>query len=211
MVLYIAKLSAAYTGYQKYGVLFNKLLKERLKKHDHVEVNHTSGLFKYPNQTVWFTLIVDDVGITYICKYTTLHLTNILKSHDDMETDWTGGLYYGIILKWKYDQGYVDLSMPSYVKKIVIEYEQVPFKQPQYYPYQPDPVKYGNNSDKITPEVEPPRLNKSNTEFVHHVVGSFLYHTHVGDLTILYILSAIASDQANPIERTMKRVHQLLD
>ena len=74
---------------------------------------------------MWFTLTVDDFGIKYIGKQNALHLINVLKSHYDMETDWTGGLYCGITLEWNYEQRYVDISMPNYVKKKLIEYEHI--------------------------------------------------------------------------------------
>ena len=44
-----------------------------------------------------------------------------------------------------------------------------------------------------------------------YYLGSFLDYVRDSDLTFVHTLSAIASDQANPIERTMKHVHQLLD
>ena len=101
--------------------------------------------------------------------------------------------------------------MPSHDKKKLIEYEHISLRQPQYCPHQPDPSKYGKNSDKITPEVESQLLNKSDNIFVHQVLGSFLYYACTIDLTILHALSAIALDQSNPTERTMKSVHQLFD
>ena len=42
-------------------------------------------------------------------------------------------------------------------------------------------------------------------------MGSFLYDACAIDMTILLALSDIASEQANPTEKTMKRVRQLLD
>ena len=43
------------------------------------------------------------------------------------------------------------------------------------------------------------------------MVGSFLFYARAVDLTILLALSDIAGQQENPTERTMQRVHQLLD
>ena len=42
-------------------------------------------------------------------------------------------------------------------------------------------------------------------------MGSFLYYARAVDLTILHALSEIASQQANPTEKTIQRVNQLLD
>ena len=89
-------------GLPEAEVLANKLQKERRKLHDYIEVKHTPGLFKHLTRLVWFTLTVDDFGIKYIGEKNASHLINVLKSHYDMETDWTGGLYCGITLEWKY-------------------------------------------------------------------------------------------------------------
>ena len=46
---------------------------------------------------------------------------------------------------------------------------------------------------------------------MQQVVGSFLYYARAVDMTILHALSEIASQQANPTEKTIQRVNQLLD
>ena len=163
---------------------------------------------------MWFTLTVDDVGIKYIGKQNALHLTTVLKSDYNMETDWTGGLYHlycGITLEWNEEQRYVDIFMPSYVKQKLIEYEHISLKRAHYCPYQPNPIKYGKNSDQITHIVESPLPTASNKKFVQQVLGSFLYYTHVIGPTILHALSVTVLDNGNSTERTMQRVHQLFD
>ena len=49
-----------------------------------------------------------------------------------------------------------------------------------------------------------PFLLKEEEQYVQQVVGSFLLYTHAIDMTILFALSAIASDQANPTQTTLK-------
>ena len=128
-----------------------------------------------------------------------------------MEEDWKGQLYCGINLNWNYDKGYVDISIPNYVTKKLTEYGYKPCKRQQYCPYEPNPIRYGKNSDNIIHEEESPPLNDKNKKSVQQVLGSFLYYARAIDLTILHALSAIASEQSKPTERTMKRVQQLLD
>ena len=43
------------------------------------------------------------------------------------------------------------------------------------------------------------------------MVGSLLYYACAVDMTILYVLSEIASHQAKPTQRKMERAKQLLD
>ena len=69
-----------------------------------------------------------------------------------MDVDTTGGLYCGIKLDWHYDQGYVDISIPNYVQKKLIEYEHIKPQRPQYCPYSPNPIQYGKATQDPLPE-----------------------------------------------------------
>ena len=170
-------------GLPEAGILANKLLKERLAKHGYTEVNHTPGLFKHETRPMWFTLTVDDFGVKYIGKEHAKHLMDVLKSYYKMEEDWEGKLYCGISLEWNYEEGYVDISMPNYVKKKVIEYGYEPSKRRQYSPYQPDPIVYGKNSDKIPKDKKYAFLSLQDKRFVQQVLDSFLYCTMRAQLT----------------------------
>ena len=101
--------------------------------------------------------------------------------------------------------------MPNYVQKKMTEYCHKAPKRRQYCPYEPNPIKYGKDLDKIAYEKLSDPLNKTDEKYVQRVLGSFLYYARVIDLTILHALSAIASEQAKPTEKTLKQVHQLLD
>ena len=101
--------------------------------------------------------------------------------------------------------------MPKYVHKQLLRYVHRPPRQKHYCPYEQTPIQYGKRSDNIEPEPESPELDKDGKTFVQQVVGSFLYYARAVDLTILHALSKIASQQANPTEKTLQRVNQILD
>ena len=63
------------------------------------------------------TLTVDNFGVNYICKQHAEHLLGAFSHHYKMEEDWKGEVYFGIKLSWNYTEGYIDISMPNYVKK----------------------------------------------------------------------------------------------
>ena len=171
----------------------------------------TPGLFKHENRPVWFTLTVDDFGVKYIVKHNADHLMNALKEHYKIEEDWNGELYCRITLKWNYEEGYVDILMPNYVQKKLTEYGHKAPKRRQYCPYEPNPIKYRKDSDKTAYEKPSDPLDDTDKTYIQRVLGSFLYYARAIDLTILHALSAIASEQAKPTEKTLTRVHQLLD
>ncbi len=76
-----------------------------------------------------------------------------------MEIDLGGALYCAIQLDWHCNEFYVDISMPTYVAKQLVQYGHKPPAKQQACPYKPAPIKYGKNSNLITPEEDSPTLN----------------------------------------------------
>jgi hypothetical protein len=59
-------------------------------------------------------------------------------------------------------------------------------------------------------DVSPP-LSKEETKYVQEVAGTLLYYVRAVNTTILMAHSLIATEQATPMQETMKKVKQLLD
>ena len=74
-------------------------------------------------------------------------------------TDWTGGIYCGITLKWNYAEGYVDISMPGYIKRLLAKFKYEP-KKKRYSPYPVEPRKFGRVSQEPMPEDTSPTVDK---------------------------------------------------
>ena len=199
-------------GLPQAGILANKLLKERLEPHGYTEVAHTPGLYRHKWRPISFTLVVDDFGIKYVGKEHADHLIGALRQqYSKVEVDWTGGLYCGIKLNWNYNERWVDTMMPDYVTKKLTQYNHPKPKRPQHCPYTPAPVQYGRKTQTPIPTDDSPPLDKDGKKRIQGIIGSFLYYARAVDPTILMALSAIAADQANPTELTLKRINQFLD
>ena len=128
-----------------------------------------------------------------------------------MKEDWGGELYCGINLSWNYGEGYVDISMPSYVHKQLTKYRHNILKRPQHYPHEPAAVKYGRKLQETPVKVESKILDKEVKLYVQHLVDSFLYYVRVAYMTILHTLNSIAVDSLKPTEHTMGYVEHLLN
>jgi len=50
-------------GLPQAGILANKLLKQHLSDAGYHEQPHTTGLFRHEEKDIYFTLVVDDLGI----------------------------------------------------------------------------------------------------------------------------------------------------
>jgi hypothetical protein len=59
-------------------------------------------------------------------------------------------------------------------------------------------------------DISPP-LSNEDTKYIQAVTGTLLYYARAVDTTILTALSLIATEQAKPMQETMKKVKQLLD
>ena len=147
-------------GLPQAGRLANQQLKEFLEPHGYYEVEHTPGLWRHKWRPIGFTLVVDDFGVKYVGKEHALHLLSILESkYPAVATDWKGKLYCGITLEWKYDKGYVDISMPGYIKRLLAKFNYEP-KMKRYSPYPVEPRKFGKASQEPRPEDTSPLVDR---------------------------------------------------
>eukprot|EP00956_Cyclotella_meneghiniana_P021059 scaffold37874_cov42-Cyclotella_meneghiniana.AAC.3 len=198
-------------GLPQAGALANKLLGERLAPHGYYEVAHTPGLWRHVTRPISFTLVVDDFGVKYVGKEHAQHLIDVLREHYKLAEDWAGDLYCGIKLDWDYDNRTLDISIPGYIKKVSQQFQHKPPTKPQHCPFEPNPRKYGKDSQDPLPTDDSKRLDLEGVRKVQQIVGAILFYTRAVDNTLLPGLSAIASNQVNATELTLKRCEQLLD
>jgi hypothetical protein len=118
--------------------------------------------------------------------------------------DSAGKLYCGINLKWNYDYGYINLSMPQYILKQLTQYAHPAPDKPQHCPFSPNPIMYGKDTQSFMPTDDSPLLDNAGKKCIQQVVGSFVYYARAVDPTILMALFNIATQQAAPTENTRK-------
>jgi len=198
-------------GLPQAGILANKKLRRKLAPHGYHEHANTPGLWYHESRPISFTLVVDDFGVKYVGREHVDHLIKCLKQTYKLTEDWTGSLYCGITLDWNYEEKYVDISMPGYVKKKLQEYNHIVPLRHQTCPYSPEPRTYGTKAQAPIPVDESPKLDAKGIKRVQKIVGSILYYARAVDMTVLMALSSIAVEQTTATEQTMKKCHQLLD
>ena len=197
-------------GLPQAGALANKLLRKRLAPAGYMECAHTPGLWRHVTRPVQFTLVVDDFGVKYVGKEHADHLIRALKQDYTIEEDWEGKLYCGITLDWDYENRTLTISMPGYIKKLLIRFKHE-LKGKQYTPYKAAPKTYGTDAQRPLPQDTARRLEDDEIKPIQQVVGGVLYYARAVDLTVLAALSSIASEQSEATENTQKKVEQLLD
>ena len=163
-------------GLPQAGILANKLLKKRLEPYGYYEVQHTPGLFRHKTRPIQFTLVVDDFGVKFTNKNDMSHLIDALEEHYEISIDHTGSLYCGITLFWNYKEGYLEISMPGYVRKKLLEYKHLKPRRRQDCPLAPAPRSFGKNSQRPAEADNSPLLHADEKKYIERVIGSFLFY-----------------------------------
>ena len=101
--------------------------------------------------------------------------------------------------------------MPGYVQKALKRFKHTKPSKPQNQPYPHVPIKYGAKVQYAEPTDSSPPLDKDDKKFIQEVTGTFLYYARAIDSTMLTALSALASEQASPTQKTMEKCKQFLD
>ena len=198
-------------GLPQAGIIAQELLKERLSKHGYHQSKKTPGLWTHDTRPISFSLVVDDFGVKYTNKADADHLLQTLEKHyTAVATDWTGGLYCGITLKWDYTDRTLDISMPGYVEALLVKYKHECTKK-THTPYKPAPRKFGKEAQDPLPEDTSPALDDKGINRIQQIVGSILFYARAVDLTNLPGLNTLASEQTTATETTMANAKGMLD
>ena len=96
-----------------------------------------------------FTLVVNGFGVKYSGRDHSLHLKSDLEDKYKVTTYWEEKLYIGISLKWDYEKGTVQNSMPGYVRTALHSFQHEKPKIPQDSPYPWTQPIYGGKLDAI--------------------------------------------------------------
>jgi len=198
-------------GLPQAGIIAQELLEERLAKHGYRQSKITPGLWTHETRPISFSLVVDDFGVKYVGEENAQHLLNVVRQYYTCSCDWDGERYCGLTLKWDYAGRKVHLTMPNYVSKALTRFQHPPPLKPQDQPYPHVKPNYGAKTQYASPDDDSPPLDKAGKKFIQEVCGVFLFLARGVDGGLLPALSALASQQANPTERTMELCKQFLD
>jgi hypothetical protein len=197
-------------GLPQSGLIANELLEERLNKHGYRQSKLVPGLWKHDKRPIQFTLVVDNFGVKYTRQEDVEHLKSVIERDYTVTADWTGNRYIGITLDWDYKRQRVHPSMTNYVKK-ALKLFQHKVRKEQHLPYPCTPIIYGAKVQYAKQAVKSPMVDAKTKKIIQQVCGKFLFLGQAVDSTFLCPISAIASQSANPTERTLELTHHLLD
>ena len=138
-------------------------------------MKYTPGFGHQKTRKNTLYLCVYDFGVKHFYKYNNHHPINSVKNHYSVTIDLEGKLYYSLKLKFKYDEGYVDVSMENYILYALQKIYYNPHKNPQHAPHLwNDPI-YGHKiAQKPIPTSSEAPIETNGKHHVQYIACNFL-------------------------------------
>jgi hypothetical protein len=149
--------------------------------------------------------------VKYVGEEHAQHLLETVRKYYKCSCDWAGERYCGLSIKWDCPGQKVHLSMPEYLPKALLCFKHPIPTTPQDQPHPHVKPNYGAKTQHTAAEDTSPPLDKAGKKFIQEVCGTFLFLARGIDGGILLALSALALQQAQPTENTMKLCTLFLD
>ena len=179
-------------GLPQAGRLAYIKLLDNLATHGYVRAGLTPGLFKHKTRKTIFSLVVDDFGVKYSTLDDAHHLINSLQQHYPITIDWTGKIFLGIHLNWKYHLNEVDLSLPGYVKRALVRFLH---KVSNHNQHSPQPCATPNYGAKVqwAEVMQECNLNPTQIKYCQQIFRVFLFYARVLNTTMLHPIGSMAT------------------
>ena len=78
-----------FTGSASLALSQQKKIAADLKPYGYYKVPKTNGLWKHKSSPIFFTLVVNDFGVSYVDRVDAEHLKAALKAHYPMTVNWS--------------------------------------------------------------------------------------------------------------------------
>ena len=122
-------------GLKEAAVLAYDQLAGFLNSYGYHHVPGTSGLWTHTPKKTAFCLCIDDIALKYHSAHDFEHFLQAIGNHYKYHIDPHGSHYMGLTLNWNYEQGFVDVSMPGYITKLLKRLQHPAPSKPEYSPH----------------------------------------------------------------------------
>jgi hypothetical protein len=117
------------------------------------EAASTPGLWCHKWRPIQFCLLVDNFGVEYVEIQHFNHLLDLLKKFHGVQCNMARDKFAGIDIKWDYVGCRCCISMPDYIKNLLIIFKHPRPTKPRPSPYKCLPIAYGAKA-QLTPEAD---------------------------------------------------------
>ena len=134
----------------------------------------------------------------FLSRHRVKYFLQAIKNHYDYHIDHEGRHYIGLTLDWNYQRGYVDVSMPQYIPKLLEQLKHPLPQKPEYSPHKHYAIRFTKKGERqLTRTVDAtPFLDKQETTKIQSIDGALLYYARAIDNTLLPALNDISMFQS---------------
>ena len=154
------------------GQLANDHLQIHLAKSDYIRAGITPGLFHHITKKIVFSRVIDDFGVKWEDRADLDHLITCLRKLYEVDVKIEDNLYIGITLDWRYEDGYVDLSMPGYIEKVLKRFDIAEVLRPVLAPHAWNAPMYGQKAQLTNPADTTAALLPAQKTRLQEIVGT---------------------------------------
>jgi hypothetical protein len=119
--------------------------------------------------------------------------------------------YTGLTIEWDYTNRKAHIHMQGYLQKALTRFKHKTPDKIQNSLHPDVILQYGAKIQYAKDKDISLQLSKEETKYIQAVAGTLLYYVRAVNTTILTALNLIATEQAKPMQETIKKVKQLLD
>jgi hypothetical protein len=112
-------------------------------------------------------------------------LKSSIEKHYQISCDWMGSAYCGLKLDWDYQNKFVDLSMPGYIKAALHKFQHPAPTRPENAPHTWNPQVYGAKTQYIEAQQDNPLVPQKDVTRIQQLTGTLLYYAMPVDPTFI--------------------------
>jgi len=190
----VMEVSSTIYGLKEAGKLSQDRLVAHLSEYGYKQCRFTPCLFIHESNGAAFTLVVDDFLVKFQNQTAADHLIETLRKLYEITIDTAPTQkYIGITLEYNRDEGYLDMSMPGYIKNALTRFGKLDVKGANSPIIYVPPV-YGATTQTI-PEDKPTgqSLDKAQVKLTQEIIGVFLYYARSVDPMMFPAVNKLAT------------------
>ena len=138
------KIKKGMYGLKQTAILAYQNLVKNMKPFGYFPCPSTTGLWRHKDRRTKFCLCTDDFGVKYNTDNDKQHFLDAFKTCYTISVNEEGKNYLGLQLEWNYQNGYVDIFMPTYISKLLSRLKHPNPLRPQHTPHRWTQPAYGN-------------------------------------------------------------------
>ena len=165
------KIKRGMYGFKQATQLTRDQLIDNIKPFGYYSSTQGPNIWVHKTKQTTFCFCVDDFRVKYFSEEDASHLISTLQICYTITIDKVGFNFCGLHLEWSYQQYWVDISMPTYVLKILQKLEHPSQAKHRHAPHRWVPKTYGQKIYLDPPPDTSDLLTQEESTHIQRIVG----------------------------------------